>query len=96
MRHGVSALSAPRGGPRLPSACARQHGGTFSNITCAAPYPPLSGGHCKKLTPEYEQAANLLKTSGSMRRLAKLDATTERGPATKHEIRGFPTLKLFK
>jgi len=52
-------------------------------------------GHCKKLAPEYEKAAEEL---GKSLPLAKVDADAEqnRPLAQKFEIRGFPTLKLFR
>jgi protein disulfide-isomerase A1 len=50
-------------------------------------------GHCKKLAPEYENAATLLKGKAV---LAKLDATTESNAADKNDIRGYPTIKLFR
>jgi len=50
-------------------------------------------GHCKKLVPEYEKAATELKGKAV---LAKLDATTETNAAESHDIRGYPTIKLFR
>jgi protein disulfide-isomerase A1 len=51
-------------------------------------------GHCKNLEPLYEKAATALKGKGL--HIAKVDATEEQELAQKYEIRGFPTLKLFK
>eukprot|EP00920_Eleutheroschizon_duboscqi_P034358 GHVT01082538.1.p2 GENE.GHVT01082538.1~~GHVT01082538.1.p2 ORF type:complete len:163 (+),score=25.98 GHVT01082538.1:444-932(+) len=53
-------------------------------------------GHCKRLEPEYEDAAKRLKDDGSKVVLGKLDATAESTLADRFEIRGYPTLKLFK
>eukprot|EP00672_Neobodo_designis_P024107 CAMPEP_0174849414 /NCGR_PEP_ID=MMETSP1114-20130205/15654_1 /TAXON_ID=312471 /ORGANISM="Neobodo designis, Strain CCAP 1951/1" /LENGTH=455 /DNA_ID=CAMNT_0016083753 /DNA_START=39 /DNA_END=1406 /DNA_ORIENTATION=+ len=50
-------------------------------------------GHCKKLEPEYAEAA---KQIGDMAVLAKLDATVEKAAAQKYEIQGFPTIKVFR
>ncbi|GHP08265.1 hypothetical protein PPROV_000700600 [Pycnococcus provasolii] len=55
-------------------------------------------GHCKKLTPEYEKAAGILKKENPPILLAKVDATEEENKelGTKFGIRGFPTLKIFR
>jgi len=50
-------------------------------------------GHCKKLAPEYEQAAIRLKEKGV--RLAKVDATAEKDLASKYNVKGYPTLLWF-
>jgi len=50
-------------------------------------------GHCKTLAPEYEKAATELKGTC---KLGKVDATANEAIAGKHDIGGYPTLKIFK
>jgi len=52
-------------------------------------------GHCKKLAPEYSEAAAILKKSNPAVPLAKIDGTIEKDLATRFNIQGFPTLKWF-
>ena len=52
-------------------------------------------GHCKKLTPEYEGAAEVLSKHDPPYVLAKLDATENKVSAEKYGIQGFPTLFFF-
>ncbi|KAK4756210.1 hypothetical protein SAY87_006337 [Trapa incisa] len=55
-------------------------------------------GHCKQLAPEYEKAASLLSSHDPPIVLAKLDANEELNKeiASEHDIKGFPTLKIFR
>eukprot|EP00743_Colponemidia_sp_Colp-15_P001758 GILK01001919.1.p1 GENE.GILK01001919.1~~GILK01001919.1.p1 ORF type:complete len:556 (+),score=125.00 GILK01001919.1:28-1668(+) len=50
-------------------------------------------GHCKTLEPEFAKAALELKGKVA---LVKVDATAESGLAQRFNVKGFPTLKLFK
>lgn len=54
-------------------------------------------GHCKKLKPEYEKAAGIVKDNDPPIMLAKVDCT-EAGKETcnKFGVTGYPTLKIFK
>jgi len=52
-------------------------------------------GHCKKLAPEYVQAASELAQSNPNVKLAKVDCTVEKDVCAKFEIKGFPTIKFF-
>lgn len=49
-------------------------------------------GHCKKLAPEWESAANQL--SGIVK-LGAVDATLHTDLAKKYNIQGYPTIKLY-
>ena len=49
-------------------------------------------GHCKKLEPEWNEAATKLK--GSVK-LGKVDATVEEKLAQRFGIKGYPTIKVF-
>lgn len=58
-------------------------------MTVAAPWC----GHCKKLQPEWEEAARKLEGSGAF--LGWVDATAETELAAIYGVQGFPTIKLF-
>lgn len=49
-------------------------------------------GHCKKLEPEYEKAALMVKNVP----FAKVDATEEKDLAAKYNVKGFPTMMWFE
>ena len=53
-------------------------------------------GHCKRLAPEYEKAADMLKASGSSGVVGKVDSTVEKTAAGAWSIRGYPTLLYFE
>lgn len=53
-------------------------------------------GHCKKLGPEFAAAADALAGSVPDVKLAQIDCTEERDLCANFEIRGYPTLKVFK
>ncbi|XP_078538157.1 protein disulfide-isomerase A5 [Lissotriton helveticus] len=54
-------------------------------------------GHCKKMKPEFEKAAEELSASNDVHgALAAVDATVHRGLAERFHITGFPTVKYFE
>ncbi|KAL7313779.1 protein disulfide-isomerase precursor [Mucor circinelloides] len=50
-------------------------------------------GHCKALAPEYEIAATELKDKV---KIAKVDCTENQDLCQKYDVRGYPTLKVFR
>ncbi|KAG0684010.1 protein disulfide-isomerase precursor [Pichia californica] len=53
-------------------------------------------GHCKKLGPEFASAADTLVSKNPDIKLAQIDCTEERDLCAGFEIRGYPTMKIFK
>lgn len=53
-------------------------------------------GHCKRLGPEFASAADSLATKNPDIKLAQIDCTEERDLCAGFEIRGYPTMKIFK
>jgi len=55
-------------------------------------------GHCKKLAPEFEKAADKLAASDPDAKLVKVDCTTDGGKTVcgTYGVSGYPTLKLFR
>lgn len=52
--------------------------------------------HCKKLLPKYEEAADILKESGSNTVVARIDATQNKISKEKWEVKGFPTILYYE
>ncbi|KAF2346719.1 Thioredoxin domain [Trinorchestia longiramus] len=52
-------------------------------------------GHCKRIKPEYIDAAAELFNKGASGKLAAVDATKETALASEFSVKGFPTLKYF-
>ncbi|XP_014672021.1 PREDICTED: thioredoxin domain-containing protein 5-like [Priapulus caudatus] len=52
-------------------------------------------GHCKTLAPIWDQLAEKLSHRTTIK-IAKLDCTQNKELCAEHEVRGYPTLKLFR
>jgi protein disulfide-isomerase A6 len=52
-------------------------------------------GHCQALAPKWEALAKLVKDRNIDLQIVALDAAKYHAFASKHGIRGYPTLKLF-
>lgn len=52
-------------------------------------------GHCKKMHPHFEKAAEIMKNDKIDGVLAALDATKENEIGNRFEVRGYPTVKYF-
>eukprot|EP01054_Gregarina_sp_Poly1_P005037 Gregarina_sp_Poly_1__5036@NODE_266_length_10382_cov_507_901212_g232_i0_p2_GENE_NODE_266_length_10382_cov_507_901212_g232_i0NODE_266_length_10382_cov_507_901212_g232_i0_p2_ORF_typecomplete_len480_score90_01Thioredoxin/PF00085_20/2_1e32Thioredoxin/PF00085_20/3_7e03Thioredoxin/PF00085_20/0_78Thioredoxin/PF00085_20/1_7e25Thioredoxin_6/PF13848_6/27Thioredoxin_6/PF13848_6/1_1e10Thioredoxin_6/PF13848_6/6_6e19Thioredoxin_6/PF13848_6/0_084Calsequestrin/PF01216_17/2_8e17Calsequestrin/PF01216_17/5_1Thiored len=96
---GLSVAAAGESGETESQHVVQLTGSTFDDFikenayTLVKFYAPWCG-HCKKLAPEYEGAAEVLKTDGIL--LGKVDATEEKELAERFDIRGFPTLYFFR
>jgi len=91
-------LSDPNWAPP-PEAVVSLTSDNFDEIVNAADFMVVEFftpwcGHCKKLAPEWELAAQDLKKEGII--LAKVDATEQADLATRFEVTGYPTLKVFR
>eukprot|EP00161_Ancyromonas_sigmoides_P013854 TRINITY_DN357_c2_g1_i2.p3 TRINITY_DN357_c2_g1~~TRINITY_DN357_c2_g1_i2.p3 ORF type:complete len:488 (-),score=273.83 TRINITY_DN357_c2_g1_i2:46-1509(-) len=53
-------------------------------------------GHCKRLEQPYEAAAQALAKDTPPVRIAKVDATEQKALADRFDVRGYPTLKIFR
>lgn len=53
-------------------------------------------GYCKILGPEFSKAADILNESHPAIKLAQVDCTEQEDLCHKHEIRGYPTLKVMR
>jgi len=53
-------------------------------------------GHCKKLAPEYEKAADKLNDEDPPIRIAKVDCPANSELCQKYGVSGYPTIKMFK
>lgn len=55
-------------------------------------------GHCKRLAPEFDKAAGILKTNDPPVTLVTVDCTADGGKDTcsKYGVSGYPTLKIFR
>ncbi|CAN0331473.1 unnamed protein product, partial [Discosporangium mesarthrocarpum] len=86
--------------PKPPSSVMELTGQTFdavaldpSKTVLVEFYAPWCG-HCKSLAPTYEKLAEVFEGEEDVI-IAKVDATSEKGLASRFGVTGFPVLKLF-
>ena len=53
-------------------------------------------GHCRALGPEFVKAGQTLREKDSPIKLGKVDGTEETELMDKHQVTGYPTLKLYR
>lgn len=54
-------------------------------------------GHCQRLSPVWEQLAEMLNEDDSNNiRIGKVDCTTDSDVCNEYDVTGYPTLKFFK
>lgn len=53
-------------------------------------------GHCKRMAPDFDKAASILKSNDPPVTLIKVDCTVETKTCGQFNVRGYPTLKIFK
>ncbi|XP_052805194.1 protein disulfide-isomerase A5-like [Mya arenaria] len=77
------------------------HDDTFANFLATHSsvlvmfYAPWCG-HCKKMKPEYQEAAQTLQTENIDGVLAAVDSTVDKQLGDEFKVQGFPTVKYFK
>lgn len=64
------------------------------NVVMVEFYAPWCG-HCKQLAPKYSKLAKMMKESDPAVPIAKVDATKEEELATRFNVEGYPTIKVF-
>lgn len=53
-------------------------------------------GHCQRLAPEYDMAAEILAEEHPTIKLAKVDADAHKATGSAYGVKGFPTIKWFE
>lgn len=71
-----------------------QYSAKFLNLPFT--HSPARCDHCKRIAPDYEKAAKILKRHSPPIPIAKVDATVEMELAGMHDVKSYPTFKMFK
>jgi thioredoxin domain-containing protein 5 len=53
-------------------------------------------GHCKRMAPTWDELAAAAAKDGNKFHVGKVDCTVEKEVASKQNVAGYPTIKLFK
>ncbi|CAG9856298.1 unnamed protein product [Phyllotreta striolata] len=74
---------------------------TFKSATASNPYVLVEFyapwcKYCRNFAPEYEKTANLLQKSSLDILLTKIDVDKHADVAKAQDVKGYPTLKLYK
>ncbi|GKY96409.1 hypothetical protein MPSEU_000600400 [Mayamaea pseudoterrestris] len=102
--NGASTTDSSNGGGHGSSILVTSTDATFANDVLNNPLVVMVAftapwcGHCKRLEPEWNQAAQILAKQAYARnaiRLVWVDATENPKVTSKFQVKGYPTIKIF-